>query len=168
MRINNPSFRSFLIFAAACSMQACGSPGSDEQSRTAAPGTAQDPASSGLSAAAEEGAATELSAEIVCDPTVRRKGLAQLSWTPADPPGEEQRVVVTIFKEGFESGAFEESKALPADQETFLLESVHGQAIHRWRVLTVTATSENPSETALFEGPVCIGDVVVDEPIPVE
>jgi len=168
MRVNTHSFRSLLILTAICTMQACGSSGSDEQSRTAVEGSTQDPATAGRSATEVQGEATELRAEIFCDPAVRHRGLAQLSWTPADPPGEEQRVAVTIFKEGFETGAFEESKPLPPDQASFLLESVQGQAIHRWRVITVTATSDSPSDTVRFEGPVCVGDIVVDEPIPVQ
>ena len=167
MRLRINFLRPLLILIAACSIHACGSSETDDPSADTADGTARAPPVAGGATVGAQGEATDLSAEIFCDPAVRRKGLAQLSWTPADPPGEEQQVLVTIFKEGFESGAFEASKALPPDETTFLLETVHGQAVHRWRVLTVTATAEIPSDTARFEGPVCIGDVVVDQPVPV-
>jgi len=167
MRLKNIFFR-LVFLTTACLIQACGSSGSDDQSRTAAArGAAQGPEIGSVSTVGAQGEATDLRAEIFCDPAVRRKGLAQLNWTPADPPGQEQQVVVTIFKEGFETGAFEESKPLPPDQASFLLESVQGQAVHRWRVLTATATAEIPSDTARFEGPVCVGDVVVEEPDPI-
>jgi hypothetical protein len=165
MRAKNTIFRPLLYLIFACSLQACGSSGSDDQSRNDDPSQSATLLSGSALGVRDE--ATELRAEISCDPAVRRKGLAQLSWTPADPPGQEQKIVFTIFKEGFESGAFEESKPLPSNQDSFLLETVHGQAVHRWRVLTVTATAEIPSDTARFEGPVCIGDVVVEEPAPI-
>ena len=163
----NTIFRPLLYVIFTCLLQSCGSSGSDDQSQNAGADASQSGTVLSASALQARDEATELRAEISCDPAVRRKGLAQLSWTPADPPGQEQKVVFTIFKEGFESGAFEESKALPSDQDSFLLETVHGQAVHRWRVLTVTATAEIPSDTARFEGPVCIGDVVVEEPAPI-
>ena len=160
-------FRTLLCLTAALAIHACGSSGGDDESQIAVQDAAVTTADTSEAVAVQQGEATDLRTEILCDPAVRRKGLAQVSWTPADPPGEEQQVVVTIFKDGFESGAFEESKTLPPDQASFLIESVKGQAVHRWKVLTVTAATETASETARFEGPVCIGDVVVDQPAPI-
>lgn len=170
MRIKTTEIRYLLVLTAACLLQACDSSGSGDEptaAPTAVAGGSQALRAAGVSGVGPVPEATDLRAEIFCDPAVPRKGLAQLSWTPADPLGQEQRVLVTIFKEGFETGAFEESKPLPPDQDTFLLESVQGQAIHRWRVVTVRTSAEMPSETARFEGPVCINDEVIDQPVPI-
>lgn len=149
-------------------LQACGGSAGDAAAPPpAAPTNSAPPsgAAGGTTSGATGGpvaAASGLQAELFCDPAEARRGLAELRWTPADPPGQEQRVLVTIFKGGFASGAFEESKPLPPDQDSYVFESVQGQAVHRWRVLTVGAAAETSSETARFEGPLCIYDEVIE------
>jgi hypothetical protein len=108
--------------------------------------------------------ATELSAQVKCSDLERFKSLAQLSWLPATNPGDEQRIDVTIFKDGFDTGNFESSKPMPADASSYLLQDVQGQALHRWRVATISGTDVFFSETARFEGVVCVGDVIAEQP----
>ena len=113
--------------------------------------------------------ATELAAQVKCSDLERFKSLAQLNWRPAENPGDEQRVDVTIFKDGFETGRFESSKTLPPDLSSYLFQDVQGQALHRWRVVTMTGSDMVFSETARFEGVVCVGDVIADQPpVPVQ
>jgi hypothetical protein len=110
------------------------------------------------------GAASDLRSEVFCSRLERRKGLARLEWTPAQEPGTAQQVAVTIFKDGFETGQFERSERLPPSQSSLAFEDVQGQALHRWRVLTLQPEGWVPSETARFTGPVCIGDVIEEAP----
>lgn len=166
MHIDNRIVR-FLSLLAVVAVQACGSSGGDDPSPAATAANPQNAGSPGTSSAGAVGAATNLSAEIFCDPVASNRGLAEFRWTPADPPGQEQRVDVTIFKRGFETGNFEESKPLPPDDDVFVFESVQGQALHRWRVVTVGAAAEVTSESARFEGPLCVDDEVVDQPVPI-
>src|SRR5688572_10615648 len=50
-------------------------------------------------------AATHLRAEPRCDPE-KRTGIGRLRWEPADLPGSQQRVDITMFREGFQTGKF--------------------------------------------------------------
>lgn len=172
MHIIKPVLRILTLLAAAVALQACGSSGGDDPAQPAA--TAANAQGAGSSGGSSSGAtsgpvamATDLRAEIFCDPAASGRGLAEFRWTPADPPGQEQRIEVTIFKNGFETGDFEQSKALSPDDNVFVFESVQGQAVHRWRVVTVGAAAEVPSDTARFEGPLCVDDEVLDQPDPI-
>lgn len=115
-------------------------------------------------------AASGLKASVSCDPEAARKGRALLEWEPAQEPGSEQEVQVTIFREGFDTGDFVSSKALPPDQTSLLFDQVAGQALHRWRVVTRHGTDLVPSDTARFTGPICVYDAAEREdqipPIP--
>jgi hypothetical protein len=107
------------------------------------------------------GAATLLQARLDCDQGDFRKGIAELSWTVAPSRGVEQKVVITLLRDGFEKGDYESSERLPAKQSSLRWERLSGQAIHFWRVLTLLETGEwVPSETAQFEGPTCVRDAV--------
>jgi hypothetical protein len=104
-------------------------------------------------------AATDLQVEVECSETELRQGIAKLSWTVAKSPGSEQRVAITIVRDGFESGEFEMSGPLAPDQSSLVWEQLHGQAIHYWRVLTLHGDKWSASETASFEGPTCVADI---------
>lgn len=109
----------------------------------------------------EEGglkAAGNLVAEVGCADNPARTGFAALQWSLASEPGVEQRVVITIYKNGFESGLFEVSEPLPPDQDMLVWEALHGQSNHFWRVLTLHVEGWVPSETSSFSGPTCISD----------
>lgn len=104
------------------------------------------------------GAATNLTTKVEYDPVQRGKAAVHLHWTPSAKPGGEQRVVVTIFPDGFERGAFEASSPLRSNQTSLVWEKLKGQAIHRWKVLTLQPEGWVPSETGSFEGPILIRD----------
>jgi hypothetical protein len=110
------------------------------------------------------GAATNLQSQVDCSLVERRQGLARLQWTPAQEPGTAQQVVVTVFKDGFETGQFDRSERLPPTQSSLVFEEVQGQALHLWRVLTLQPEGWIPSETARFEGPTCLLDSIEEPP----
>jgi hypothetical protein len=104
------------------------------------------------------GAATNLTANRYDDPAQPTRALVKLQWTPASQPGIEQRIVVTIFPDGFQRGAFDVSGPLSSNQTSLVWDKLKGQAIHRWKILTLQPKGWVPSKTATFEGPTVIRD----------
>lgn len=163
-----PPFALSLILASLL-IAACGGGGGSDRAEatpdTSLPASSQSTASAAtLDRLATPGAVTDLSAEIACREDVRFQGLARLNWSLSDQSATEHVVQVTIFKDGFETGAFTASKPLPPEQTNFVFEDVQGQAQHRWRVLTAQGDTNIASETARFVGPVCVGDIVTEQP----
>ena len=155
--------RLFLLFFTSLLFAACGGNTSNE------PASKQALSNNVHNLADNPNAATQLAASVECSPYERWKGWARLSWTPAQIAGEDQRIDVTIFKDGFETQRFESSKALGPTESSYLFENVQGQALHRWRVVTRTGDQLVFSETSRFEGPICVGDVIADQPpVPVQ
>lgn len=103
-------------------------------------------------------AATGLAGKAECRPAEAGRSFARLSWTPAASTGSEQRVAVTIYRDGFEHGTYRVGPALPPDRTTFDWEPLEGQAVHHWRVLTLQPDGWRPSSTAGFDGPTCPSD----------
>lgn len=100
-------------------------------------------------------AALELSAQPDCVDGEPGRGVVRLSWAPAVEQGSEQRVIATIYRDGFERPAFEASGTLAPGRDSFDLYRLHGQAIHFWKLLTRHADGWVPSAVARFEGPTC-------------
>ena len=111
------------------------------------------PACVGLGSAA---AATRLSSFADCSDTARPR--ARLSWRPA-ARADEQRVAVTIYRDGFERPRYQRSRALPAGKASLVWRRIQGQAIHRWVVLTRRGDRWTASRPAKFEGPGCVADM---------
>ena len=109
-------------------------------------------------------AASELSAEPDCVDGEPGRGVVRLAWRPASDEGAEQRVIATIFRDGFERPAFEASGTLAPGRGTFEWYRVHGQAIHFWKVLTRYAEGWVPSAVGRFEGPTCPVDSALPTP----
>jgi hypothetical protein len=109
-------------------------------------------------------AASELSAEPDCVDGEPGRGVVRLTWRPAAEEGAEQRVIATIFRDGFERQAFEASGTLAPGRGTFEWYRVHGQAIHFWKVLTRYAEGWVPSAVGRFEGPTCPVDSALPTP----
>jgi hypothetical protein len=99
------------------------------------------------------GAASNLKATCSCSPETGEP-VASLSWDPAQNPGSEQRIEVTIY----DWDRADRSSALAADATSFEWTGLHGQAIHEWRVLTLQPEGWVPSNKASFEGPTCTRD----------
>lgn len=112
------------------------------------------------------GAATDLRAAPRCEETGSRGAVADLSWTIASTPGDEQRVAVTKFREGFDNGSFDVSATLPPDAASFTWRPVNPGGVQYWRVLTRHGSSWAPSDTAMFTGPTCVADYVGPAPHP--
>lgn len=102
-------------------------------------------------------AASNLESQSGCSDDELGKGFVDLKWTPATQRGQEQKLQVTIYREGFETGNFQTSEALSPGRPSYRWSRVEGQAIHYWRVLTRHSDGWIPSETAKFEGPSCVG-----------
>ena len=77
-------------------------------------------------------AAANLQAEVRCDEVELRKGIVRLSWAVAANQGSEQRVAVTIYRDGFETGNYEISEPLSPYQSSLVWDRMKGQAIHLW------------------------------------
>lgn len=99
--------------------------------------------------------ATRLEAEPDCVDGEPGRGVVHLAWQPAAERGTEQRVIATIFRDGFERPAFEASAAIVPGRSTFDWYRLQGQAIHFWKVLTRHGDAWVASEVARFEGPTC-------------
>lgn len=102
-------------------------------------------------------AASNLESQSSCREDEPGKGFVDLKWAPAAQRGQEQKLQVTIFREGFESGTFQLSEALTPDRASYRWTRSEGQANHYWRVLTRHSDGWTPSETARFAGPHCVG-----------
>lgn len=108
-------------------------------------------------------AASELEDTPGCSDDEFPAGQVLLKWRPAAEPGTQQHVHVTIFREGFETGRFITIRDLEPSDSELLFEEVAGQALHRWRVLTLHPDGFVPSETARFDGPICVRDEDEDD-----
>jgi hypothetical protein len=104
------------------------------------------------------GAATNLTANRYDDPAQPARALVKLQWTPASQQGSEQRIVVTIFSDGFRRGAFDVSSPLSSNQTSLVWDKLQGEAIHHWKVLTLQPSGWVLSQTGTFEGPTVIRD----------
>jgi hypothetical protein len=78
-----------------------------------------------------------------------------MRWT-ASGAGR-QRVDVSVLSNGFDTGQFESSAVLSPNTTDLVWERAHGEAQHRWRVLTRTPDGWVSSRQALFSGPGCVG-----------
>lgn len=103
-------------------------------------------------------AASGLQSAVRCDEDDPRRGLADLSWDPAERPGARQRVQVTIDPRGFGHGV-PLNADLPGDAPSMLWTELSGQSVHMWRVLTEGRGEWIASAVAQFEGPLCAVDM---------
>lgn len=104
-------------------------------------------------------AATGLSATSGCDETNAGLPIADMAWSPSATGGDQQRVVVTIFVDGFETNRYEAGPPLSASASSFRWEGNLSVGLqHRWRVLTLHNGTWTPSEDGIFDGPRCIAD----------
>lgn len=111
-----------------------------------------------IGAAGGVGAATQLSSNPRCAEAGSTTGVADLTWRPAAQPGSEQRVALTIFADGFDTGNFQVSPSLPPGAAGYTWSNTNPGGIHRWRVLTLHGDTWTPSEVASFMGATCVGD----------
>lgn len=103
--------------------------------------------------------AANLTSEPQCDATTPGRTASALSWR-APAGSAEQRVDLTFFFQGFQSGDFVATPTLPPGQTAYLLLDTEPGVQYQWRVLTRTTDEWVPSDVATFRGAIC----VVDEP----
>jgi len=115
-----------------------------------------------VSAARAQAAASDLSFEAGCSPTVPGLGLVALSWRPGAAAGGEQRVDLSKFPEGFASGRYEVSAALEPGVSAGTLERLEPGVNYYWRVLRRKGAVWVASETGRVEAPTCPVDRVIE------
>jgi hypothetical protein len=97
-------------------------------------------------------AATNLQAAPECD--TGNTPVVHLSWTPARDRGTAQKVAVTAFANGFETGQFEVSPRLSPRATKYDWTEVTANGSYQWRVLTRHG-SWIGSKISSFIGPSC-------------
>jgi len=109
-------------------------------------------------------AAAALQATVDCDRAKPGRAFARLSWSEPARSGVAQRIAVTIYGDGFETGKFDLSPELKPGETTLVWDQLYGQAFHYWRVMTQQGGKWVPSETGSFEGPTCVGGTKLVDP----
>lgn len=97
-------------------------------------------------------AATRLQALPECDSG--NEPVVHLSWMPARDRGRAQKVAVTQFADGFETGRFEVSERLATNASTYDWLGTRANGAYRWRVLT-RYRAWTGSRIFSFIGPAC-------------
>ncbi len=98
-----------------------------------------------------------LSSAPECDASTPGRTVTVLTWNPVVSAGE-QRIDLTIFFNGFESGDFIGTPVLPSAQSTYRLLDLEPGLQYEWRVLTRVEGGWGSSSTATFRGMVCVVD----------
>jgi hypothetical protein len=93
-----------------------------------------------------------------CLDTNPRRGLIALAWAPRGGKLSAQRIDVTQFHEGFETGRFDVSATLAAGVRAISLENPEPGIYYYWRVLSATPDGWVVSPVARFEAPICPSD----------
>jgi hypothetical protein len=84
--------------------------------------------------------------------------VARLSWALPKQRGAFQRVDVTMFRDGFETGRFLTFSELKGDDNELLWRGLEPGINYSWRVLILTGDGWLPSATGRAQGPICPAD----------
>ncbi len=115
-------------------------------------------------------AASELAAAARCHPEKRRASLVGLRWQPTatgrsgdaseegDLPSLAQRVELTKFRDGFNTGRLEATRRLGTAIDAVAVDSPETGINYYWRVLTLNEQGWAPSAVGRFEVPICPWD----------
>ena len=106
------------------------------------------------------GAAANLSDSSRCSETKLRTGEVFLTWTPSSS-GVAQRVDISRFRDGFETGTYETSGPLPQSRTATAIEGPEPGIRYYWRVLTSTGGVWASSLVERFEAPTCASDLTI-------
>lgn len=104
-------------------------------------------------------AATRLGVTTGCAREDPGKSTATFRWRPTLPPGDHQRLDLTEFLEGFETGRFKSSERLAPGVSRYTWVGLEPFG-YRWRVLTRHGKAWTSSREAAFSGPVCVADQI--------
>ena len=100
------------------------------------------------------GAANSLGANPHCA-SDQPRAVADLSWTVAVSLGDDQRVAVTMFSDGFQTGNYQVSPSLGPGTNGYTWRGVNPGGVEIWRVLTRHGGTWTPSQDSRFTGPTC-------------
>lgn len=100
-------------------------------------------------------AAIGLKARAWCSPTQLGKTVANLSWIVAPVPGNQQRLDLTMYWDGFQKGNFSTIGPITYSQSSVKSDELEVGIDYYWRVLTLTSEGWVPSETARAAVPAC-------------
>jgi hypothetical protein len=103
----------------------------------------------------KERAALNLEAECICSRSEPGLPVATLSWAPAREPGEQQRVDITGFRDGFENRDYDVIARLSGKESTTEWSEGKSGVNYYWRVLTATDEGWITSATARVEISIC-------------
>ena len=110
-----------------------------------------------VSSTGDGGSANILTSSPECDVATPGRTATDLAWaTPQD--GGEQRIDLTAFFRGFESGDFVATPTLPPGQTSYRLLDTEPGAQYEWRVLTRSRDGWVASQSETFRGAACIVD----------
>jgi hypothetical protein len=97
-----------------------------------------------------------------CDPMKPGTGVVNMRWKAGAALQSDQRVDVTKFAEGFATGKFQATRALPPALISVAMEKPEPGVSYYWRVLTRTPAGWVPSGTYRFDAPTCPVDSAVE------
>ncbi len=103
------------------------------------------------------GGAEDLRYSERCSEIRRRTAVIALSWKAGEGSGD-QRIDLTMFRDGFVRGRYQTSGRLPHGQGSAGVEAPEPGIRYYWRVLTETPAGWIPSAVERFEVPVCPWD----------
>ncbi|MFG2059622.1 hypothetical protein ACGFI9_36980 [Micromonospora sp. NPDC048930] len=101
--------------------------------------------------------ATGLRSRTRCGPAGSLIAIADLTWRPAATRGA-QRVVYTPYADGYRTGRYEVTPDLRADATGTSVSQLSPGSVYTWLVLTRHDGRWQPSATASFAVPTCVGD----------
>lgn len=106
------------------------------------------------------GAATTLVDTMGCSETKLRTSEVFLNWTPSTA-ALAQRVDISKFRDGFQTGTYETSGPLPGNRSATAIEGAEPGIHYYWRVLTSTGGSWASSQIERFAAPTCASDLTI-------
>jgi hypothetical protein len=143
-----------VVFAGAAAVQAK-APSSATEFRPATPEEAQVRSI----APGERSAPSALAYEARCDETTPRASIVSLRWTVAAEEGVlGQRVDISKFPEGFDTGRFETTDLLAPQLATAIVAAPEPGILYYWRVWAATPDGFIASRVERFDAPTCPAD----------
>jgi hypothetical protein len=101
--------------------------------------------------------ATSLHSQTKCGPPGSLIAIADLTWRPAAASGT-QRVVFTPYADGYRTGRYDLTSDLGPDATRTSLTQLSPGSVYTWLVLTRHDGTWQPSASASFTVPTCVGD----------
>jgi hypothetical protein len=110
--------------------------------------------------------ATSLKAATDCGEGATGDSTARFTWQVATTAGDEQRIVITIVRDGFDRDDSEMSGELPAAATKFDWKPKRTRTTHFWQVVTRHGTTWVPSDPGYFSPARCGPQGLTDPMLP--